>query len=301
MFRREIVGPPMVTVYSLHDVFFSADASRQYLLDKNVYYREISCKRCGEVMNREEKREKFRCGSRRCRAECSLRVHTFFYGSMLKTNQILLLGKLWLDKVSISSAISLTGHSPNTVVSFYTHFRALVASTLVDEDQTVGGPGIIVEVDETKLGKRKYHRGHRVEGVWVLVGVERTEERRMFAFPVELRNAETLQDIIVRFVRSGSVIHTDMWKGYSWIHSDSNYEHATVNHSIGFKDYETGVHTNYVEGTNNGLKTRIPVRSRVRGGIEDHLLEFVWRRKHENADLWESFMDAIREIHYDLE
>jgi hypothetical protein len=32
----------------------------------------------------------------------------------------------------------------------------------------IGSPGIVVEVDETKLGKRKYHRGHRVEGVWVV-------------------------------------------------------------------------------------------------------------------------------------
>jgi hypothetical protein len=32
----------------------------------------------------------------------------------------------------------------------------------------------IVEVDESKFGKRKYHRGHRVEGVWVIGGVERT-------------------------------------------------------------------------------------------------------------------------------
>jgi hypothetical protein len=28
--------------------------------------------------------------------------------------------------------------------------------------------GIIVEVDETKLGKRKYYRGHRVVKVWVI-------------------------------------------------------------------------------------------------------------------------------------
>ena len=33
-----------------------------------------------------------------------------------------------------------------------------------------------------------------------------------------------------------------------WI-ADSNYNHQTVNHSIVFKDDETGVHTNFVEGT----------------------------------------------------
>ncbi len=37
----------------------------------------------------------------------------------------------------------------------------------------IGGKNIVVEIDESKFGKRKYHRGHRVEGVWVLGMVER--------------------------------------------------------------------------------------------------------------------------------
>ncbi|KII64951.1 hypothetical protein RF11_08438 [Thelohanellus kitauei] len=35
-------------------------------------------------------------------------------------------------------------------------------------------------VDERKLAKRKYHRGHLVEGVWVVAGIERTKEKKMF-------------------------------------------------------------------------------------------------------------------------
>jgi hypothetical protein len=49
-----------------------------------------------------------------------------------------------------------------------------VTSTLEITDQIVGEEGVIVEVDETKLGKRKYNRDHRVEGVWIVVGVEKT-------------------------------------------------------------------------------------------------------------------------------
>jgi len=36
-----------------------------------------------------------------------------------------------------------------------------------EESEPIGGPGKVVEVDESKFGKRKYHRGHRVDGVWV--------------------------------------------------------------------------------------------------------------------------------------
>lgn len=53
----------------------------------------------------------------------------------------------------------------------------------IDQD----GNRIIVEVDESKFGKRKSHKGHRMEGVWVVGGVERTPERKIFVTTVEDR------------------------------------------------------------------------------------------------------------------
>ncbi|KAI5151782.1 hypothetical protein ENBRE01_2382 [Enteropsectra breve] len=37
----------------------------------------------------------------------------------------------------------------------------------------LGGPNIKIEVEESKFGKRKYNKGHCVDGVWVLGFVER--------------------------------------------------------------------------------------------------------------------------------
>ncbi|KAK9681191.1 hypothetical protein QE152_g38501 [Popillia japonica] len=31
----------------------------------------------------------------------------------------------------------------------------------------LGGLGIVVEIDDSKFGHRKYHKGHRIEGKWV--------------------------------------------------------------------------------------------------------------------------------------
>jgi hypothetical protein len=44
---------------------------------------------------------------------------------------------------------------------------------------------LLLKIDETKFGKRKYNRGHHVVGFGVLGGVERTPERKFFAVKVE--------------------------------------------------------------------------------------------------------------------
>lgn len=39
----------------------------------------------------------------------------------------------------------------------------------------IGGNGAIVEVEEKKLGKRKYNKEHKLDGVWIIGGVQRTD------------------------------------------------------------------------------------------------------------------------------
>jgi hypothetical protein len=75
----------------------------------------------------------------------------------------------------------------------FKHLRQLTGDALDEEDIVVGGPGVIVELDESKFGKRKHNRGHRVDGVWVFGGVERTSERKVFLRVVERRDAHTLR------------------------------------------------------------------------------------------------------------
>jgi hypothetical protein len=78
----------------------------------------------------------------------------------------------------------------------------------------IGGPDIIVEIDETKLGKRQYNKGHHVGGVWCVCGIEKTESKKCFVLPVENRNAYIMHAIIKKYVEPGTIIYTDCLKAY---------------------------------------------------------------------------------------
>jgi transposase-like protein len=178
------------------------------------------------------------------------------------------------------------------------YYRQLVASSLNEMDTCIGGDGVIVELDESKFGKRKYHRGHRVDGVWILGGIARTAENKSFVCVVKNRISETLLDVISRHVAEGSIVFTDMWKGYDMLEELLNLRHFTVNHSSNFKDPETGVHTNTIEGYWNGMKLRITPRNRTEAAIGPLIMEHIWRRKHKD-DEWNGLLSAFKEVSFD--
>src|SRR3982750_3733849 len=124
----------------------------------------------------------------------------------------------------------------------------------------LGGEEIIVEIDESKFGKRKYNRGHRVDGQWIVGGFERGTGR-LFLVAVENRTKETLLSVIKQWVKPGTTIYTDYWKSYDCL-GDEGFHHLKVNHSINFVDTVSGAHTNSIEGSWRHAKQFIPQYSR---------------------------------------
>ena len=106
---------------------------------------------------------------------------------------------------------------------------------------------VLVEIDESKFGPRKYHKGHPVKGQWVFGGVER-ESGEIFLVPVMDRTADTLLAVIRDWIEPGTTVISDCWGAYHNLGSQG-YQHRTVNHSINFRDPVTGDHTNTTEST----------------------------------------------------
>jgi hypothetical protein len=217
----------------------------------------------------------------------------------MKLHKILRLAWHWIFRTPASSLPAMMSCSSKTVAKYNKHFCQLIEQSISLIDTKIGGDGVLVEIDECKMGRRKYHRGHRVEGVWVLGGVERHNTENVFFVSVPDRTSETLVKHISDYALPGSIICTDMWKGYGLLNS-MGYEHQHVNHSVHFKNPETGVHTNTIEGTWNGLKMQIKPRNRTRKFIDSELVVAIWRKKNKQS-LWEAFMKCLKETHYELE
>lgn len=96
----------------------------------------------------------------------------------------------------------------------------------------IGGRGETVQVDETKIGWRKFDQGRFEKGVWIFGGMEEGS-KRAFMVAVKDRSFETLSRAIKKRIKPSTRILSDCWKGY-WRLNELGYCHPTVNHSRGF-------------------------------------------------------------------
>ncbi|KAM8721739.1 hypothetical protein ACLKA7_007588 [Drosophila subpalustris] len=88
----------------------------------------------------------------------------------------------------------------------------------------LGGVGRVVEIDEAKVGKRKYNCGRVVEGQWLFGDIDR-ESGDFFIVPVESRNTETLLAIIRDRIADGTTIMSDCWRAYNCLET---LHHPTI-------------------------------------------------------------------------
>lgn len=294
MTRKNGIPP----IEDIHDVLFHEKACIEFLFERGILHQNQSCKKCGHAMERRhDKYKQWQCGYSGCRAQSSIFIDSIFSESRIPCHKLLHLGYMWLTKASRCEIIDTLGIDTKTASSKCKLFTQAVSESLELEDDMLGGEDVVVEIDECVTAKRKYNRGHMVQACWVLGGVERTKERRVFMVRVPNRSANTLIPILSAHIRPGSIVHSDLWKAYCCLTDDTGLEHRTVNHSCNFKDPVTGVHTNTIEATWSAFKRTIKTRSRTPEGIDDGIEVFIWRRKH-CTNLWLALLEALSSIKF---
>ncbi|CAF4670712.1 unnamed protein product [Rotaria socialis] len=187
--------------------------------------------------------------------------------------------------------------SESTIVDWKNFARDLCGEHFSRHPVVIGGPGHIVEIDESAWTKRKYNRGRLVSNQWVFVGIDR-DTRECFAVLVDQRDAATLLPIIHQYIRAGTTIYSDQWAAYNGIANGpgpDRYNHQTVNHSVNFVDPTTSTHTQNIENLWMCMKRK---KKNQMGQhvtlLGTHLTEYMWRQRFGDRP-FENLVRAIQE------
>ncbi|CAB9531600.1 Inherit from opiNOG: protein Hydra magnipapillata [Seminavis robusta] len=200
---------------TVNKLFSSNESAAKFLLAEGVISPPTVCPKCANPVKPDLKKGKVRCRNRNCRHDGewqqSIYKGTFFEGFHSSKGALMLFCYHWLCGATDKQLAIYTGWGKQKIQLWSTYLHQVCCAVVLDEQGQIGGDGVVVEIDESKFGKRKYHRGHRVEGVWVFGGVELTPEMKVFAVAVPMRDSETLLPLIVKFIAPGSIIRSDCW------------------------------------------------------------------------------------------
>ncbi len=165
-------------------------------------------------------------------------------------------------------------------------------------DGKIGGEGRVVEIDECKIGRRKFNKERIVDGSWILGMIDLDGGYRLEICPDNKRDKTTLRDLITKNVADGSTIMTDCWKGYEGL-NDIGIQQLTVNHSYHYVDPDTWANTQTIESTWRPLRRRLSRGRITKDKMASHPCEFMWRKdiKENNQDPFEVLIQDIRNIY----
>lgn len=264
----------------------------EFLKSHNVIKRSVTCSSCGKPAVLDKHQLKWRCQKRKKvkKGHKIQIVSCSFYTTIRKDT--------WFENanISIERACAFIGYfvtlrpprqnflekelemNPNTVVDWSNFIREALLLWCVENSKQIGGPNCVVEIDEAKFGKRKYHRGRIIDGQWFFGGFER-DSKELFVIPVPDRTSDTLLNAIKANVLPGTTIISDCWKAYNCL-DEEGFQHLTVNHSYNFVDPDTGAHTQNIERIWREVRSNIPRYGRREHHMDGYIAEFYFKRKY---------------------
>lgn len=119
------------------------------------------------------------------------------------------------------------------VLTCHRHF--LVHVKRASKVYTISECEIIVKIDESKLGRLKYHQGHHVNGQWIFGGYG-VGSGKCFLIPVPNRTESTLIYLVKDYILLGKKMRSACWAAYRFS-ENKGYIHESLNHSLYFKDF----------------------------------------------------------------
>ncbi|KAL9952487.1 hypothetical protein ACROYT_G039751 [Oculina patagonica] len=143
-----------------------------WLMDEGLIAKERLCPKCEEGMTLTKCADrsdsfKWECRKQvkgeRHKAEISIRKGSWFEKSKMTLEEIVKLTYWWCQDLDQSQIKHELGLAESTGVDWDSFCREVCEITMFENSEKLGGEGKFMQIDESKFGKRKYHRGHHVE------------------------------------------------------------------------------------------------------------------------------------------
>lgn len=211
-----------------------------------------------------------------CRVKVRPKAATWFRGSKLRYQQVVLLLRCWQQRQSPGAARLATGLSYTTIHRWYWRFRALVP-----KDNQAAMLSGIVEVDEAWFGKRKFG------GQTIVMGAIERDTKRLKLAVIPDTEQDSLEAFLEANVLRNSLIITDCAAGYNDLEF-LGFGHESWNHSAG---HFAG--TNHIESTWSAMKRYL---RKLYGCIPTAKIQLIlneWMARHNNLRLFASPQDYL--------
>lgn len=254
----------------------------EFLMNRGYLRSEIRCQRCPtQIMKVYFKNERalFKCC--RCTTTNSIFYKTIFQSCNKDISEILDVIYFWcMDQVQSITGFESGISNKNTISRWYSKLNELSGRIMRGLNPTgkIGGPGHVIQIDESKFSKRKFGVGRIVRSPWI-VGMIDVETREVCFVETFFRNSETLNDIIHNHINEGSILITDCWAGYNNL-QNLGFQHFTVNHSENFVDPITGANTQLIENTWGVYKKNMRKRGiNYACNLNGYFFEFMFKKK----------------------
>ena len=262
--------------------FYKNDtAAIQFLRNHGCLPSSIKCPKCNTELRYYDTSRMWRCNTNRLipgtrtRKKCGYKISdnhgTFLEKVKFSPWKVVLFANSWLRKWYNLNIIKINLGATNHTITDWRSFCSEVTEYWLENNiEAIGGPGMIIEIDETVIVKRKNNKGRILKEIWIFGGIERTTGK---CFVVELiegfnlqgltrderlkrlpRDKATLIPIIQQYIKPGSTIYSDGWSAYEGL-TDVGYKHGVVIHKENFLNPDDkGIHTQKIERLWRDLK-----------------------------------------------
>ena len=145
----------------IKDVLTTEENIIYWLQRKHLLASSMDCPKCSSSCRLVPRKGSlsWRCPRKGCQAVVSVREKSFFSKSRLSLSIILRTMFLWTRQTRVTEAAAETKISKRVAIDWYNFFRDVCIEYYVTHPIVIGGPGKVVEIDESKFTQG-------IEGHW---------------------------------------------------------------------------------------------------------------------------------------